>query len=150
MAIRVLVAEQDLLVRESLQDALRLRGGYDVAGTADARAAADALATPPPFDLALIDCSLSDGNGLALATRAANQDTPFLLMTTDYRMPSRFPAFAALFITKPFRVGDLLVRAQIALETARGLQAEFAALQAVARQERRRLMANLRMLQEEQ
>jgi DNA-binding response OmpR family regulator len=149
MAVRILIAERNPLVRESLQDLLRIGDDYTVSAVADARALADALATVPRFDFALIDCSLSGGHAPALAAQAANANTPFLLMTTDYRDPRRFPWLAARFITKPFAAGELLARALSAIETTRRLRAEMAVLQAAIDRERDALAAALRGLQEQ-
>jgi CheY-like chemotaxis protein len=51
---RVLVVEDDALIRESLIDALE-EHGYQVTGAANGRDALDVLATPPRPDVILLD-----------------------------------------------------------------------------------------------
>lgn len=110
-AKRVLLVDDDLLLRTSLAEQLVREGPYvvvEAANAADARKAAkDGI-----YALAIIDQSLPDGAGDALARELKVQgfDTPVLLLSDAGSPPP-----VAEYLEKPFRFADLLARLNLYL-----------------------------------
>jgi DNA-binding NtrC family response regulator len=127
---RVLVAEDDRVARELLEEILQ-RDGYDVvavAGGADAIARAD-----DGFDLVITDVRLGDGPSgmdvLAAFQERAKQ-TPVIVITAFGDVTGAMAAIqrgAHDYISKPFNVEELALTVRRALERRR-LEAESRAL----------------------
>lgn len=111
--MRILVVEDDALLRNSLQVGLSLQGlTVDVTQTcADAEAA---LATNT-FDAMILDIMLPDGSGLGLlrAMRACGNGTPVLLLTARDAVEDRIQGLdngADDYLGKPFDLEEVAAR----------------------------------------
>ncbi len=118
---RVLVADDDRAIRESLARALELEG-YDVATVADGvetltRARRDA------FDALVVDVMMPGVDGLAVCRvlRADGDRTPVLMLTARVETPDRvagLDAGADDYLPKPFELDELLARLRALLRRA--------------------------------
>ena len=110
-AKRVLLVDDDALLRASLAEQLTREGPYAVIEAGSAAEARD-LARDGGFSLAIVDQNLPDGTGDALARdlKTQNFDAPVLLLAE-----ADAPAPAADHIAKPFRFADLLARINLHL-----------------------------------
>ncbi len=109
----ILLADDDRRIRESLQRALTLEG-YEVL-TAPNGAEALKLHAQRRADLLLLDVSMPDVDGLSVcrAVRAANDDTPILMLTARHETTDRvkgLDAGADDYLVKPFALEELLAR----------------------------------------
>ena len=111
--VRVLVVEDDQDIAVVLQRSLRLEG-YEVKLAEDGvRGLEEAHAFLP--DLIVLDLGLPrlDGIGVARRLRDGGADTPILMLTARAQHTERHKGLevgATEYVTKPFRVGDLLAR----------------------------------------
>jgi DNA-binding response OmpR family regulator len=110
---RVLVVEDDEPIAEPLLRAIR-RDGHDAHW---ARTGAEALAAAgtDTFDLVVLDLGLPDIDGIEVCQRLrrANRDLPILVLTArreEFDAIVGLDAGADDYVTKPFRVGELLAR----------------------------------------
>jgi DNA-binding NtrC family response regulator len=108
-AVRVLIVDDERLIRWSLSQTLAAAGAT-VVEAADARSAMEALvAAAPAFDVAVLDVSLPDGSGLGLlaAIRRLRPAMRVLLMTA-YGTPALLHEARALgalgVVEKPFEL----------------------------------------------
>jgi two-component system, OmpR family, response regulator MprA len=113
MAHRVLVADDDRAIRESLQRALEL-DGYEVETTADGVETLSTLRAEP-FDLAILDVMMPgvDGLGVCRVLRADGSRIPVLMLTARVETPDRvagLDAGADDYLPKPFELDELLAR----------------------------------------
>lgn len=113
MAAKILITEDDLILREGLC-ALLTQEGYHVHAAANLRAA-KALLLQERFDLILLDQRLPDGLGtdLCRALRSEGVDTPVLFLTAcdeEADVVRGLDAGADDYVTKPFRSLELLSR----------------------------------------
>jgi len=116
--LRVLLVEDDPLVREVLASALT-GAGYDVRAEADGSGVERAVANFLP-DIALLDLHLGNGvNGITVARRIrATRELPFLFITGAATMEdvlSGFEVGGDDYVTKPFAMAELLVRMKAVL-----------------------------------
>jgi DNA-binding response OmpR family regulator len=121
MPARMLVVEDDPIVRDLLVTVLRTEG-YEAVAAPDASSAIKQAKTFRP-DLALIDVRLGTGpDGFSVARRLREDADPALLFLTsadeaeDIR--AGFAAGADLYVTKPFSVDTLLVQVEAVLARA--------------------------------
>lgn len=110
---RILIAEDDRRVRESLDRALTLEG-YEVV-TANDGAKALQLHTEQPADLLLLDVSMPNADGLSVCRRIRERgdDTPVLMLTARHEVHDRvagLDAGADDYVVKPFALEELLAR----------------------------------------
>ena len=110
---RVLVAEDDRSVRESLIRALRLEG-YDVTAVTDGEQALAAVETDPP-DLLVLDIMMPNVDGLTVCRRlrARGVSTPILMLTARHEVSDRvtgLDAGADDYLVKPFALDELSAR----------------------------------------
>jgi two-component system response regulator MprA len=111
MSERILVAEDDRAIRESLIRALELEG-YDVTGVADGAAA---LIHAAQADLLLLDVMMPGVDGLTVCTalRRQGSDVPILIVTARTETHDRvagLDAGADDYVLKPFELVELLAR----------------------------------------
>jgi two-component system response regulator MprA len=111
--MRVLVADDDLAVRNSLERALRLEG-YDVTLATDGRQTLDRLVTSPP-DALVLDVRMPEMDGLEVCRRlrAIADPTPVLMLTAKDSVSDRvdgLDAGADDYLVKPFALPELLAR----------------------------------------
>ncbi|WP_099828032.1 response regulator [Oceaniglobus indicus] len=106
--LRVLICEDDVLIRLDMADELR-DAGYDVLEAASAR---DALAClrAERVDVLITDVGLPDGTGEELAqdARAVNADLPVVFATGDIDVPSAETLGNCQVLSKPFTGATLL------------------------------------------
>jgi two-component system OmpR family response regulator len=113
--MRILVAEDDAAVAESVLTALR-QSGYAVERAADGIEAESALAARS-FDLLILDLGLPRKHGLEVlrSLRAAQSRLPVLILTGLDAVSDRvrgLDAGADDYLAKPFDVAELLARAR--------------------------------------
>ena len=118
---RILIAEDDRRVRDSLERALSLEG-YDVV-TANDGARALELHADAPADLLLLDVSMPNADGLSVCRRIRERgdDTPVLMLTARHEVPDRvagLDAGADDYLVKPFALEELLARVRARLRVA--------------------------------
>lgn len=119
---RILLVEDDGALRGALRELFE-REGYEVAAAADAAAARSAMAAGA--DLVVLDVGLPDGDGVALcrAWRAAGVETPVLFLTArddEIDVVRALDAGGGDYVTKPFRMQELLSRIRAQLRRGRG------------------------------
>ncbi len=113
MKTKLLVVEDDIFLRDGLCEMLQ-REGYsvDCAGTCrEARL----LAATNSYRLIILDIMLPDGSGLDLcsAWRSSSMNTPILFLTArdeEVQIVRGLDAGGDDYVTKPFRLGELLSR----------------------------------------
>ncbi len=130
MSVRVLVVEDEALIRWSLRQKFEERS-WNVTEAADGKAALAALAEGT-FDLVMLDYKLPDMTGLDVlrSLREADSDAVVIMMTAYSTIESAVDAIklgAFDYLSKPFQMERLLFIADKALETTR-LRREVRAL----------------------
>jgi two-component system response regulator MprA len=110
---RVLVAEDDQAVRESLVRGLRFEG-YDVVAVSDGRQALDAAGTAPP-DVVVLDVMMPvlDGLSACRQLRRRHPALPILLLTARHAVHDRvagLDAGADDYVVKPYAMSELAAR----------------------------------------
>ena len=110
---RVLVAEDDRSVRESLVRALRLEG-YDVTAVTDGEQALEHVESDEP-DLIILDIMMPNVDGLTVCRRLRSRRvaTPVLMLTARHEVSDRvtgLDAGADDYVVKPFALDELSAR----------------------------------------
>ncbi|MEC5210434.1 two-component system response regulator QseB [Psychrobacter sp. PL15] len=121
--MRVLLAEDDLMIGESLSDALHDEA-YIVDWVKDGRQAILALKVQP-YDIILLDLGLPeiDGMGVLTAIRDAKIDTPVLIITARDEVKDRIAGLdsgADDYVVKPFELGEIFARMRVLVRRAQG------------------------------
>ncbi len=111
--MRVLVVDDDPAVSGALNRALRLEG-YEVTLAGDGPLALEEIAIRPP-DAVILDIGLPtiDGLDVCRRLRAAENDTPVLMLTARDAINDRvqgLDAGADDYLVKPFALAELLAR----------------------------------------
>jgi len=111
---RVLFAEDDRAVRESVARALELEG-YQVETALDGLGALAAFERDDPPDVALLDVMMPNMDGLSVCRRlrARGDRTPLLMLTARTEISDRvagLDAGADDYLPKPFALDELLAR----------------------------------------
>jgi len=126
VAPRVLIADDDRAIRESLRRALTLNG-YHVTAVADG---VEALSTArrDPHDAMVLDVMMPgvDGLGVCRVLRADGDRTPILMLTARVETSDRvagLDAGADDYLAKPFELDELLARLRALLRRAAPLPA---------------------------
>ncbi len=119
---RILLVEDDGALRGALIELFE-REGYQVTAAKDASTARSALAVGA--DLIVLDVGLPDGDGVALCRdwRASGVETPVLFLTArdeEIDVVRGLDAGGSDYVTKPFRMQELLSRIRAQLRHGRG------------------------------
>ena len=118
---RLLVADDDRAIRESLGRVLRLEG-YDVTLVADGAEALEAIRTDPPAGI-ILDVMMPHVDGLTVCRvmRSEGDRTPILMLTARTETADRvagLDAGADDYLPKPFDLDELLARIRALLRRA--------------------------------
>lgn len=121
--MRVLVVEDDLMIGESLSEALQDEA-YTVDWVKDGRQAILTLRVQP-YDIILLDLGLPeiDGMGVLTAIRDAQITTPVLILTARDEVKDRIAgldAGADDYVVKPFELGEVFARMRVLIRRAQG------------------------------
>ncbi len=122
MSARILIADDDRAIRESLSRALALEG-YDVVQAADGAAALSQIESAQP-DVAVLDVMMPNVDGLTVCRvlRAEKNRIPVLMLTARTETADRvagLDAGADDYLPKPFDLDELLARLRALLRRAR-------------------------------
>jgi DNA-binding response OmpR family regulator len=118
---RVLLVEDDHDIAEPLARAL-VREGYDVNAAGDGRVALQEVLDAPP-DLIILDVGLPGMDGLEVCrhVREVRPQVPILMLTArdgELETVAGLDAGADDYVTKPFRLSELLARVRATLRRA--------------------------------
>jgi response regulator NasT len=131
MALRILIAEDETLIRLDLRDLLE-RAGFEVCAEARDGEEAVTLARGEQPDLAVLDVKMPKLDGIEAARRILEEQSIPIVMVTAYgerELVSRAVEAGVFgYLVKPFRETDLLP----AIATARARHDELTALRAEA------------------
>ncbi|MGE0716079.1 MAG: response regulator [Alphaproteobacteria bacterium] len=121
--MRILVAEDDDPLAAALTDALR-RAGYAVDRSADGEDAA-AMGEGEPYDAVVLDLGLPKRDGIAVLTgwRRAGRTMPVLILTARDAWADKVEGFRAGaddYLTKPFRLEEVVLRIRALVRRAAG------------------------------
>jgi len=121
--MRVLVVEDDLMIGESLSEALQDEA-YTVDWVKDGRQAILTLRVQH-YDIILLDLGLPeiDGMGVLTAIRDAKIDTPVLILTARDQLKDRIKGLdsgADDYVVKPFELGEVFARMRVLIRRAQG------------------------------
>ena len=121
--MRVLVVEDDLMIGESLSEALQDEA-YTVDWVKDGRQAILTLRVQP-YDIILLDLGLPevDGMGVLTAMRDAKIDTPVLILTARDQLRDRVKGLdsgADDYVVKPFELAEVFARMRVLIRRAQG------------------------------
>lgn len=117
----ILVVEDDVSLSAGLKYALEKEGYH----TTHCKSIADALkkTDKPDFDLALLDMQLPDGPGKEIASKLIPYHIPVIYVTVvddEDEIVKSLDGGAADYVTKPFRMRELLARIKKALHGEKG------------------------------
>ncbi len=120
MADRILLVDDDPLLRDSVRFSLE-RVGYEVHAAAT-QAEALKVARQAPPDLAILDIGLPDGDGLTLCKALQlHRPLPVIFLTAHDREMDVILGFehgADDYVTKPFSMAELIMRVGAVLRRA--------------------------------
>ncbi len=121
MSRRILLVEDDRVLRHSLCEALSVEG-YELrtaASLADARAQLRHLSPGQAIDLLVLDLGLPDGDGGSLlAELRHSSNTPVIVISAREAEGQKIQLLdqgADDYLVKPFGIGELLARIRVAL-----------------------------------
>ena len=121
---RILLVEDDSAITKSLSEFLEAEG-FEITAVSGQSAALVCIDTEP-FDLALLDISLGDGNGFAICSAIkAKADMPVIFVTAsgdEFSVVTGLDMGADDYISKPFRPRELLSRIKSVLRRSSSVQ----------------------------
>ncbi len=124
--MKFLLVEDDKGIVDNLTEFLTSEG-YDIK-TASGQSGALKLIEEEAFDLALLDVSLSDGNGFALCSAIKKDyNIPVIFLTAsgdEYSTITGFELGADDYIAKPFRPRELVTRIKNILRLTKGTDSQ--------------------------
>ena len=111
--MKVLLVEDDAIISEGLQYSLR-QEGYEVVTAATQKAALDLIQSGSMWDFCLLDVMLPDGDGYVVCREIRkNSQVPILFLTAcddEVHTVMALEQGADDYITKPFRIRELMAR----------------------------------------
>ncbi|TWR23725.1 response regulator transcription factor [Mucilaginibacter achroorhodeus] len=119
---KILLVEDDPNLGLLLQDYLQLKGKFDVTLCKDGEEGLKAF-TKQPFDLVILDVMMPKKDGFTLGKdiRKVNAHVPVIFATAKAMIEDKTQAFnlgGDDYITKPFRIEELLLRINALLKRA--------------------------------
>ena len=102
--LRVLIVDDEELIRQSLCQGLAMRGDIEIAGECESRAQAIAAIRDRRPDLVLLDVQMHDGTGLDVIEQVGPDHMPAVVFVTaydDYAVKA-FELSAVDYLLKPF------------------------------------------------
>ncbi|MEE1248772.1 MAG: response regulator transcription factor [Lachnospiraceae bacterium] len=117
----ILLVEDDAMIASGLMYALE-KEGYRALHCKDLKAAKEALLVEK-FDLAILDMQLPDGIGFEINDKLKTMDTAIIYLTIvddEGEIVKAFEMGAADYITKPFRLRELMARIKRTLSEREG------------------------------
>jgi DNA-binding response OmpR family regulator len=121
---KILLVEDDEMIGSGLQYALE-QEGYAVTRAVTLRAATAAI-SDTTYDMAILDMQLPDGAGFDVCEKLAGAAVIFLTVVDDEgNIVRAFENGADDYITKPFRLRELLARMQAILRRRDGTQSHM-------------------------
>lgn len=117
---RVLVVDDEALVRNTIADMLRL-GGFEVLEAATGSQALDVLADGRSVAALITDVRMPvmDGVDLSYRVRAAHPKMPIVLVSGDTRLDAALLPAGTSYINKPPKLRELVATVFQAIETHR-------------------------------
>lgn len=123
--MKILVVEDDQLMVQMIEAMLRQQGFT----TSSVQSGADAIDRLDiyEYDLVLLDLHLKDGSGLTVLRHARAQGIrfPFMILSGDIDLKSKVAALDAGaddYLTKPFRIEELVARIQAIVRRSQGIK----------------------------
>lgn len=121
---KILLVEDDPNLGLLLQDYLQLKGKFEVVLCTDGEQGLKAF-TKEHFDLCILDVMMpkKDGFSLGKDIRKINEKVPIIFATAKTMIEDKTEAFGLGgddYITKPFRIEELLLRIQALLKRSSG------------------------------
>lgn len=126
------MVEDDSMIASGLMYALE-QEGYAAVHCGDVHTAYSAIQTQP-FDLAILDMQLPDGTGFDVSQKLRNTNTAIIFVTIvddESKILHAFENGAADYITKPFRLRELLARVKRTLNTGTSGQSSILSIGSV-------------------
>ena len=115
----ILLVEDDAIIASGLVYALE-QAGYGVVHAKDIKSARDEAEV---FDLAILDVGLPDGTGFDLVEGLKGKGTSIIFLTAvddEGNIIKAFEGGAEDYVTKPFRLGELMARVKAVLRRRGG------------------------------
>ena len=126
MAVRVVIAEDEAIVRLDLKEILQEQG-YEVVGETGRGDEAIALVNEHKPDLAILDIRMPGVDGLAAARDIAGERKAAVLILTAYSQRDLIEeardAGALAYLVKPFQASELIPAIEVALGRFREMKA---------------------------
>lgn len=122
-AQRILLVEDDTMIASGLVYALE-QEGYEPVHCKDVKTAYEQLQSGS-FDLAILDMQLPDGTGFDVGEALENTNTAIIFLTVvddETKIVQAFEGGAADYVTKPFRLRELLARVKRTLNGHEGTE----------------------------
>lgn len=120
---QILLVEDDMMIASGLMYALE-KEGYAPTHCKDIESAKRTL-FKVQFDLAILDMQLPDGTGFEISRKLKNTDTAIIFLTIvddENKIVKAFEDGADDYITKPFRLRELLARVKRTLQAKSGAE----------------------------
>lgn len=122
---KILLLEDDTMIASGLIYALT-NEGYDVIHCPNVALALRETNTQA-FELAILDMQLPDGNGFEISRKLKTMGTPIIFLTIvddETQIVKAFEEGADDYVTKPFRIRELLARVKRTLQKQQGMAQE--------------------------
>lgn len=114
---RILLVEDDIMIASGLVYALE-QDGYEAVHCKSVQETDEVLQSTE-FHLAILDMQLPDGNGFDISRKLSNTNTAVIFLTVmddESQIVHAFENGAADYVTKPFRLRELLARVKRTLQ----------------------------------